>query len=58
MPDRVVRYGVISTGKIVLNSHISAARESVNSEIIAISSRRASRARTVVNVEKAEGVSA
>jgi predicted dehydrogenase len=47
MPNRVVRYGVISTAKIVLNSHIPAARESANSEIVAISSRSASRARTV-----------
>lgn len=45
MPDNVVRYGVISTARIALNQHIPAARESANSEIVAISSRRASTAR-------------
>jgi len=46
MPDDVVRYGVISTAQIALNRHIPAARESANSEIVAISSRDESTART------------
>ena len=45
MPDAVVRYGVISTAQIALNRHIPAARESANSEIVAISSRDESKAR-------------
>ena len=45
MPDTVVRYGVISTAQIALNRHIPAARESANSEIVAISSRDESKAR-------------
>ena len=49
MPNRVVRYGVISTAGIVLNNHIPAARESTNSEIAAISSRKASKARMVAD---------
>jgi predicted dehydrogenase len=45
MPKDVVRYGIISTAEIALNRHIPAARESANSEIIAISSRKGVRAR-------------
>ena len=45
MPEDVVRYGIISTARIALNQHIPAARESANSEIIAISSRERVRAR-------------
>ena len=45
MPDAVVRYGVLSTAQIALNRHIPAARESANSEIVAISSRDDSKAR-------------
>jgi predicted dehydrogenase len=44
MPDPVVRYGIISTAGIALNRHIPAARESANSEIVAISSRDESKA--------------
>jgi len=39
MPEGIVRYGVISTANIALVRHIPAARESTNSEIVAISSR-------------------
>ena len=45
MPGSVVRYGIISTAGIALNRHIPAARESVNSDILAISSRNEARAR-------------
>ena len=45
MPGTVVRYGILSTAKIALNSHIPAARESPNSEIVAISSRQEATAR-------------
>ena len=38
MSERVVRYGAISTAKI-LDKHIAAGRESANSEIVAICSR-------------------
>ena len=47
MPEAVARYGVISTARIALDHHIPAARESANSEIVAISSRDASKARAV-----------
>ena len=39
MPKSVLRYGMISRAQIGLNHHIPAARESANSEILAISSR-------------------
>ncbi len=39
MPETVVRYGLISTAQIGLNAHVPAARESANSEIVAVSSR-------------------
>jgi len=45
MPEDIVRYGVISTAQIALGSHIPAARESANSEIVAISSRDEMKAR-------------
>ncbi|MGQ9556187.1 MAG: Gfo/Idh/MocA family protein, partial [Anaerolineae bacterium] len=45
MARNVVRYGIISTAQIVLNRHVPAARESANSEIIAISSRSDAKAR-------------
>ena len=45
MPQKVARYGIISTAKIGLNQHIPAALESANSEITAISSRDAAKAR-------------
>ena len=45
MSDDVVRYGVISTAQVVFNYHVPAARESANSEIVAISSRSESRAK-------------
>jgi predicted dehydrogenase len=45
MPKDVLRYGIISTARIGLNQHIPAARESANSEILAISSRDEARAR-------------
>jgi len=45
MPQNVVRYGIISTAQIALNRHIPAARESANSEIVAISSRDEAKAR-------------
>ena len=40
----VVRYGIISTAQIALNRHIPAARDSANSEVVAISSRGAEKA--------------
>ena len=46
MPENVVRYGVISTSSIALNRHVPAARESKNSEIVAVSSRSESKARS------------
>ena len=45
MPVDYVRYGVISTAQIALDRHIPAARESADSEIVAISSRDESKAR-------------
>jgi predicted dehydrogenase len=45
MPGKVVRYGIISTAQIALNRHVPAARESANSEIVAISSRGDAKAR-------------
>ena len=45
MARNVVRYGIISTAQIALNRHVPAARESANSEIIAISSRSDAKAR-------------
>ena len=45
MPVDHVRYGVISTAQIALDRHIPAARESADSEIVAISSRDESKAR-------------
>ena len=45
MPGDVVRYGIISTAGIALNRHIPAARESINSEVLAISSRNEARAK-------------
>ena len=48
MPRDVVRYGIISTARIALNQHIPAARESANSEIMAISSRDEAKARQAV----------
>jgi predicted dehydrogenase len=45
LPAEVVRYGIISTAQIALNAHIPAARESANSEIVAISSRSEAPAR-------------
>ena len=41
----IVRYGIIGTAEIALNQHIPAARESANSEVLAISSRDQARAR-------------
>jgi predicted dehydrogenase len=46
MPDDVVRYGVISTAQIALNRHIPAAQKSASSEVVAISSRSESKARS------------
>ena len=45
MPAKKVRYGIISTAQIALNRHVPAARESANSEIVAISSRGPDKAR-------------
>ena len=45
MGANVLRYGIISTARIALNRHIPAARESANSEIVAISSRDEGKAR-------------
>ncbi len=45
MASNVLRYGIISTARIALNRHIPAARESPNSEIVAISSRDEQKAR-------------
>ena len=39
-----VRYGVLSTSQIARNRHIPAARETTNSEIVAISSREKGKA--------------
>ena len=47
MEHKTVRYGLISTSKIGLNAHLPASRESKNSEIVSISSRSASKAKTV-----------
>ncbi|MFW6194970.1 MAG: Gfo/Idh/MocA family protein [Chloroflexota bacterium] len=45
MSEGVVRYGIISTAQIALNRHVPAARESGNSEIVAVSSRGEYKAR-------------
>ena len=47
MPKDVVRYGIISTAQIALDRHMPAARESANSNIVAISSRDGAKARRV-----------
>ena len=39
MPENVVRYGVISTAQIAMNAHVTAAKDSHNSVITAVSSR-------------------
>lgn len=46
MSSDVVLFGVISTARIALDRHIPAAMESTNSEIVAISSRQSSTARS------------
>ena len=45
MEKKVVRYGLISTAQIGVNSHLPASLESKNSEIVSISSRTASKAK-------------
>lgn len=45
MPEKIARYGIISTAGIGLNRHVPAALESANSEIAAISSRDEAKAR-------------
>lgn len=45
MQNNIVRCGVLSTANIALKRLIPAARESSNSEVVAISSRDASKAR-------------
>lgn len=47
MTADVVRYGILSTAKIGLNKHIPSSRNSANSQVIAISSRTANKAREV-----------
>ena len=47
MPGDVLRYGVISTARIALTAHVPAARESANSEIVAMSSREETKAKRV-----------
>ena len=47
MTADVVRYGILSTAKIGLNKHIPSSRNSANSQVVAISSRTASKAREV-----------
>ena len=43
--SRKIKYGVLSTAQIARNQHVPAARESTNSEIVAISSRNGTTAR-------------
>ncbi len=45
MSAKKVRYGIISTAQIALNRHVPAAKESANSEVVAISSRGPDKAR-------------
>ena len=47
MPRNVVRYGIISTSGFAQARHVPAARESTNSEIVAVSSRDEAKARRV-----------
>ena len=47
MTNGSVRYGIISTANIAIKSHIPAAHESLNSDILAISSRSEAKAKLV-----------
>jgi predicted dehydrogenase len=44
MPQDVVRYGLLSTAQIGLNAHLPASYDSINSEIVSVSSRTAAKA--------------